>query len=375
MEADVRARTDRDLSARGVVLPDRSDGQLRGPTSPPTRPRSASRRWTNRSTRIATCSKPRSACTPISPIVSRAALELLALDPKANLGKILDDEAASQGNPRGLAVLREDGSVVAEASRPLDLKEQPRFRDKVVDQPLGTTGATLRLTFAVPATLQDEYQDLWPTIDKARMVTQIRTALPGQLSHRVHRDDGARRSPPASAMFMATLITRRIEALVHTARRVSDRATSTRASSCAARMRWRCSATRSTSMLDDLEQTRGQIEYLQRHRRVAGRRRAGSRTRSRTRSRRSSSPSSKRSRSIKGDDTRFAEDAQGDRRDRRRRDLNGCAAWSTRSARLGQLPEGREGPTRARRRDRGASASIRTFATKLRAPRAHLRRR
>ena len=190
--------------------------------------------------------------------------ELLALDPKANLGKILDDEAASQGNLRGLAVLREDGSVVAEASRPLDPKEQPRFRDKVVDQPLGTTGATLRLTFAVPATLQDEYQDLKLTIDKARMVTQIRTALPD--SYRtafIVMMALAALLAAGIGVFMATLITRRIEALVHTARRVSDGHVDARVE-LRGKDEMALLGDAFNTMLDDLEQTRGQIEYLQR---------------------------------------------------------------------------------------------------------------
>ena len=77
--------------------------------------------------------------------------DLIALDPHANLTKILADEAASQANLRGLAMLRDDGTVVAEAGRPLDAHEQKSLREKVVDQPLaaGGAGGTLRLTFAV----------------------------------------------------------------------------------------------------------------------------------------------------------------------------------------------------------------------------------
>src|SRR5262249_24287352 len=62
--------------------------------------------------------------------------ELSTLDPKTDLDKILDEEAATQAHLRGIALLRDDGSVVTEAQRPLDPHEQARLRDKVVDQPL-----------------------------------------------------------------------------------------------------------------------------------------------------------------------------------------------------------------------------------------------
>ena len=70
--------------------------------------------------------------------------QLVALDPKVDLDQILADESATQGTLRGIAMLRDDGSVVREASRPLD--ESAHLRDVVIDQPL-PNGGSLRLTF------------------------------------------------------------------------------------------------------------------------------------------------------------------------------------------------------------------------------------
>ena len=190
--------------------------------------------------------------------------ELLALDPNVNLEKILDDEAAHQANLRGLAVLREDGSVVAEKAHPLDAHEQVRLRAKVVDQPLAS-GGSLRLTFAVSATLQEEYQNLNKTIETARLVAANRTtALPSGT---------ARAALVVMALvvfiavglgiFMSTIITRRIDSLVATARRVSDGHVDARAELVGTDEMAELGGAFNT-MLDDLEQTRNQIEYLQR---------------------------------------------------------------------------------------------------------------
>ena len=54
----------------------------------------------------------------------------------------------------------------------MDAHQAARMRDKVVDQPLGN-GGSLRLTFAVSATLQDEYQNLNKMIEKLNVVSTI----------------------------------------------------------------------------------------------------------------------------------------------------------------------------------------------------------
>ena len=189
---------------------------------------------------------------------------LIALDPRADLAAILDEEVAAQSHLRGLALLREDGSVVLEAEHPLDPRQATKLRDKVVDQPLGN-GGSLRLTFTVSATLQEEYQNLNKMIEKLSYSTQIRTALP----------DGYRITFVVTIVLASLvvgilgivmsrrIITRRIDALVATARRVSDGHVDARVDLPGSDEMAELGGAFNT-MLDDLAQTRTQIEYLQR---------------------------------------------------------------------------------------------------------------
>jgi nitrogen fixation/metabolism regulation signal transduction histidine kinase len=182
--------------------------------------------------------------------------DLLALEPKAKLDDLLTDTL------RGVAVLRPDGSVVAEASRP---PTGPQWRDKVLDQPLGTLGATLRLTFEVSSTLQDDYQQLKSEVDAARQViTQVRNALPeGYRTAFFVMMALAGLAAVAFGIVASTLVSRRIEALVKTARKVSD-------GHLDARVELRGKDEMAelgdafNTMLDDLAQSRSQVEYLQR---------------------------------------------------------------------------------------------------------------
>jgi two-component system nitrogen regulation sensor histidine kinase NtrY len=189
---------------------------------------------------------------------------LVALDPKSDLASILDEEVAAQSHLRALALLREDGSVVAEAEHPLDPRQAAKLRDKVVDQPLGN-GGSLRLTFTVSATLQEEYQNLNKMIEKLSYSTQIRSALP----------DGYRITFVVTIVLASLvvgifgivmsrrIITRRVDALVATARRVSDGHVDARVDLPGSDEMAELGGAFNT-MLDDLAQTRTQIEYLQR---------------------------------------------------------------------------------------------------------------
>ena len=182
--------------------------------------------------------------------------DLLALDPKMKLDELLGDTL------RGVAVLRPDGSVVAEAARP---PTGPQWRDKVLDQPLGTLGASLRLTFEVSATIQGDYQELKTEVDAARQViTQVRNALPeGYRTAFFVMMALAALAAVAFGIVASTLVTRRIEALVKTARRVSDGHVDARVE-----LRGKDEMAELgdafNQMLDDLSHTRSQIEYLQR---------------------------------------------------------------------------------------------------------------
>ncbi len=182
--------------------------------------------------------------------------DLLALDPKMKLDALLGDTL------RGVAVLRPDGSVVAEATRP---PTGPQWRDKVLDQPVGTLGASLRLTFEVSATLQDDYQELKSQVDTSRQViTQVRNALPeGYRTAFFVMMALAGLAAVAFGIVASTLVTRRIASLVTTARKVSDGHLDARVS-----LRGKDEMAELgdafNTMLDDLAQTRSQVEYLQR---------------------------------------------------------------------------------------------------------------
>ncbi|HUJ59909.1 MAG TPA: ATP-binding protein [Kofleriaceae bacterium] len=186
---------------------------------------------------------------------------LLALDPKVDLDQVLDDDASHAANLRAIAVLRADGTTVAESRRPLF----ESYRDKVVDQPLGTSGATLRLTFAVPADLQDDYQDLKRQVDAARLVvTQVRTGLAGGYRTAFLVVLAlATLAAVVTGLVLARVVTRRIAALVTTARRVSDGHHDARVELRGGDEMAELGSAFNT-MLDDLAATRGQVEYLQR---------------------------------------------------------------------------------------------------------------
>jgi nitrogen fixation/metabolism regulation signal transduction histidine kinase len=183
--------------------------------------------------------------------------DFLALDPTVNLVKILDAEPGL----RAIALIRPDASVAAEASRPLP---GPAWRDYVVEQPLGGAGATLRLTFAVSATINDDLQRLQQAIKAAHTFSQIRTALPDSYRTAFLVLLGVAGIAAAGlGIGLSSFLTRRITALVTTARKVSDGALDARVE-----LRGRDELAELGSafntMLDDLDQARAQLEYLQR---------------------------------------------------------------------------------------------------------------
>ena len=180
-----------------------------------------------------------------------------SLDPTVNLAKVINEEPGL----RAIALLRPDGSAAAEADRPLP---GPAWRDKVVDQPLGDAGATLRLTFAVSATVNDDLLRLQESIDAATMFSRIRTALPDSYRTAFLVLLGVAGLAAAGfGVWASSFVTRRITALVSTARKVSDGQLDARV---ALRGRDEMAELGSAfnTMLDDLDQTRAQLEYLQR---------------------------------------------------------------------------------------------------------------
>ena len=188
--------------------------------------------------------------------------ELLALDRKtANLDKILDEESAKESHLRAISMLRGDGTTVADAARPL----AEHYRDLVLDQPLGTTGALLRLTFEVPDSLEDDYRELKRQVDASRQIAKIRTEQLPNDYRTVFLVVMAIASAAAIAfgLIASRFVTRRIEALVSTARKVGGGEIEARVELHGDDEMAELGSAFNT-MLDDLAQTRGQVAYLQR---------------------------------------------------------------------------------------------------------------
>jgi nitrogen fixation/metabolism regulation signal transduction histidine kinase len=183
--------------------------------------------------------------------------DFLTLDPTINLAKVINDEPGL----RAIALLRPDGSAAAEAERPLP---GPTWRDKVVEQPLGEAGATLRLTFAVSATVNDDLLQLQESIDAATTFSRIRTALPDSYRNAFLVLLGVAGLAAAGfGIWASSFVTRRITALVSTARKVSDGQLDARVELRGHDEMAELGSAFNT-MLDDLDQTRAQLEYLQR---------------------------------------------------------------------------------------------------------------
>jgi two-component system nitrogen regulation sensor histidine kinase NtrY len=189
--------------------------------------------------------------------------DLIALDPKADLATIVNIEPGL----RAIALVAPDGRVVAAAEDPPEPRPPqapPVWRDIAVEEPLGAGGATLRLTFQVSATVNDDLQRLKQSIDSTRTFLQIKTALPSSLQTAFLVLIGlAGLAAAGFGVWASTFVTRRIAALVSTARRVSE-------GQLAARVQLRGHdelaelGSAFNTMLDDLDETRRQVEYLQR---------------------------------------------------------------------------------------------------------------
>jgi nitrogen fixation/metabolism regulation signal transduction histidine kinase len=142
--------------------------------------------------------------------------DIAAPTPGVTLQKILESEA----NLRAIAVIRPDGTVLDEASRPAD-PEELGLRDTVVDLHFAS-GGNLRLTFRVIDT-ERELVDLKKKLDVAKQFATTRTAIPAGLQTAFLVVMAlAALAAIGFGILGGTLVTRRIAALVTTARRVSD---------------------------------------------------------------------------------------------------------------------------------------------------------
>ncbi|MGE0548606.1 MAG: ATP-binding protein [Kofleriaceae bacterium] len=191
-----------------------------------------------------------------SEIAGRLAAQpaVATLDPRADLDAIIRQEGL-----HAIAIVGADGVEIARAEGTLP---GPGWRDRVVDQPIGTTGAVLRVTFPIHDT--PYLEELNTTIDDTRRIAHISTALP----------DGYRRAflvmlgiatliAVVIGIWASTRVTRRITALVATARRVGDGELDARVE-----LRGRDEMAELghafNTMLDHLGESRRQVEYLQR---------------------------------------------------------------------------------------------------------------
>jgi nitrogen fixation/metabolism regulation signal transduction histidine kinase len=182
------------------------------------------------------------------------------LDVSSELRRVLDEP--QQSGLVGLAILRADGTQFAEATRPL---AGPQWREKVVDEPFGESGSVLRLTFQVSATVNDDLEQIKRAIDSTKMIMSINESdLPGAYTTAFLVLMAVFTfAALALGVWYSTRITNRIATLVLTARKVSggdhDARVELRGRDEIAEL-----GTAFDTMLDDLAETRMQVEYLQR---------------------------------------------------------------------------------------------------------------
>jgi two-component system, NtrC family, nitrogen regulation sensor histidine kinase NtrY len=174
------------------------------------------------------------------------------------LDQILANPA--QAGLRSIAILRPDGTVFAANERPAS---GATWTDRVVDQPLGSDGGILRLVFEV-RDVHPEIEELNEQIKATKAFVRIRTALPaGYRTAFMVLIGIAGLIAAVAGIWASTFVTRRIAALVSTARRVSeghhDARVELRGNDEMAEL-----GSAFNTMLDNLDETRKQVEYLQR---------------------------------------------------------------------------------------------------------------
>jgi two-component system, NtrC family, nitrogen regulation sensor histidine kinase NtrY len=182
------------------------------------------------------------------------------LEPDAVLARVLAEP--SQAGMVALTMLRGDGTVFAEATRPLT---GPEWRGKVVDEALADSATTLRLTFEVSATVNTDLEDLQQAIKRSQFFIEVNvSAVPvGYRTAFLVLVALAALGAIGIGVWMSTFVTRKIGALVATARRVSGGNTDARVA-LHGHDEMTELADAFNAMLDDLEASRGQVEYLQR---------------------------------------------------------------------------------------------------------------
>ena len=158
-----------------------------------------------------------------------------------------------------IAVDDATGQPLAETSRPLP---GPGWILRQVEHPL-PDGRALRLGFAV-RDIQPDYQALNESITRAKSLADVRTALPaGYQKAFLFLLGGAALAAALFAVLAARRLTRRVNTLVLAARDVSAGRVETRVA-LPGRDEMAELGEAFNTMLDDLDATRRQVEYLQR---------------------------------------------------------------------------------------------------------------
>jgi signal transduction histidine kinase len=158
-----------------------------------------------------------------------------------------------------IAVDDTTGNPIAEATRPLP---GAGWILRQVEHPLAD-GRSLRLGFAV-RDIQPDYQALNESITSAKNLASVRTALPaGYEKAFLFLLGGAALAAALFAVLAARRLTRRVNALVVAARDVSAGRVETRVA-LPGRDEMAELGEAFNTMLDDLDATRRQVEYLQR---------------------------------------------------------------------------------------------------------------
>ncbi len=183
--------------------------------------------------------------------------DLMAFYPTTPLAKVVQLEPGL----RAIQLVRPDGTIAAQAERPL---AGPVWRDMDADEPLGPDGGSLHLVFEVSATTNADLQALKDSIDATRTFVQIKSALPEGYRIAFLAMIGIAGAIAAGVgVFASTRLTRKVAALVSTARQVSEGKLDARVPLKGDDELAELGGAFNT-MLDDMDANRRHIEYLQR---------------------------------------------------------------------------------------------------------------
>jgi signal transduction histidine kinase len=157
---------------------------------------------------------------PAHPTAPRPALPVPSAEQRlAEAAAALDALIAATSELQTAELHAAGGAVLVQRSR-LDQREGA-WRPISVEQPVGSAGARVRLTFAADAALQDDYVALRQALRRAERIDEVRTALPASYRAAFWLLVGAVLAMVSlTGIVLARRFTARIQALVQGTRRV-----------------------------------------------------------------------------------------------------------------------------------------------------------